>query len=200
MADADEEQDSQVLESSIPTITDDEKIFLCAVHKGSESQLKKLLDAKGSMVNTKSAVKGLTGLHIAAGKGDVACTKLLIEANARVDAADSMKMLPLHFAADCKSSEVTSLLLATEKAKAAIDAQDEDGSTALHHAAYAGRVDVTKALLAAGASKDISDAKGKTALEEAKERDHAEVVAAFEGEPAADTGGDEAQDGAAATN
>ena len=36
-----------------------------------------------------------------------------------------MKLLPLHYAADNESAEVTNILLENPKAKAAIDAQDE---------------------------------------------------------------------------
>ena len=53
---------------------------------------------------------------------------------------------------------------------------DNDGNTALHYAAYCGKIQVVEALLNAGADKAVKNKFGKTALDEAQEKNHPAIV------------------------
>jgi len=90
-------------------------------------------------------------LQIAAGKGEIAIVKLLLDSGAAVDGIKQQAPTPLHYAAANGHKAVVDLLL-SKGAKA--DARTESGGTPLHLAAFKGYELVAKALLAAGAPVD----------------------------------------------
>lgn len=55
--------------------------------------------------------EGRTALQFACGFGELACARILLEANARVDAVDKNKNTALHYAAGYGQKETVELLL-----------------------------------------------------------------------------------------
>jgi hypothetical protein len=95
---------------------------------------------------------GLTPLHRAANRGDLATVKALLEKGADVNARGLAKQTPLHLAV---TKEIAQLLISKG---AQIEARDRYGRTPLFWAAGAGRKDVAEALLAGGAQADAPEA------------------------------------------
>ena len=86
-------------------------------------------------------------------------------------------MYSLHHAAHRGDLSIANLLL---QAGATVDAVEDNGWTALHNAAYHGKIQVVEALLNAGADKAVKATsgywEGKTALDEAQEKNHPAIV------------------------
>jgi ankyrin repeat protein len=55
--------------------------------------------------------EGRTALHFAAGYGEIACAKLLIEAKAKLDLVDNNQNTALHYAAGYGQAESVKLLV-----------------------------------------------------------------------------------------
>ena len=86
----------------------------------------------------------------------VACVKLLIEAEANLDATNYRASTALHYATLNEDATIMSLLI---KAGANVDAVDDHGWTALH---FATGVDCVEVLLDAGASPNLRSFDGET--------------------------------------
>jgi hypothetical protein len=95
---------------------------------------------------------GLTPLHRAANRGDLAAVEELLAKGADVNALALANQTPLHLAV---TKEIAQLLISKG---AQIEARDRWGRTPLFWAAGAGRKDVVQALLAAGAQPDAAEA------------------------------------------
>ena len=91
-----------------------------------------------------------------------ACFELLRDAGANLEASDSERNRPLHYAAERGHLELVSLLV---QARVNVDATGNHGATALHLAARVsdGRTnDCVDVLLANGASVNARDSSGET--------------------------------------
>ena len=116
---------------------------------------------------------GATALHWAAHWDDVEVADLLIDAGARVNAANDYGVVPLLLAATNGSTAMVARLLS---AGADPNAGDENGATPLMFAARTGRIEVAEALLDRGAGVGVKDAAhGQTALMWAASAGHPEV-------------------------
>lgn len=105
--------------------------------------------------------KGLTPLHVAAGKGDALTVKTLLAECGGANVVDDHNATPLHYAASSGSVDTMSFLL---KAGADIQARDEDGDAPLEWAGEKGQSEGVKFLLGAGAKIDATDKRMRTAL------------------------------------
>lgn len=113
-----------------------------------------------------------TPLHVAAGLGNVRCTKLLLSYSADVRVQlGAARSTPLHLAAEEGSAECTRLLL---NAGAALEAKNSRGQTAMHLAALAQSVETLDVLIRVGARVNAEDDNGRTPL-------HAAVAKALRG-------------------
>ncbi len=103
---------------------------------------------------------GLTPLHHAANRGDLAAVEALLTKGADVNARGLAKQTPLHLAV---TKEIAQRLISKG---AHIEARDNRGRTPLFLAAGAGRKEVVEALLADGAQADAPevDDTARTAL------------------------------------
>ena len=90
-----------------------------------------------------------------------ACFKLLRDAGANLEAADSDRLTPLHLAASFANVEIMTLLV---EAGANVNAASYIDSTALHFAAF-NSADCVDVLLARGASVNARDRYGRTPLD-----------------------------------
>ena len=114
------------------------------------------------------------GLVLAVKEGHLEVVRLLLEAGADKDAANTDGSTALFFAAQNGHLEVVRLLL---EAGADKDAADTDGWTALHIAAQEGHLEVVRLLLEAGIDTDAAeDTDGWTALLLASWKGHLEVA------------------------
>ncbi len=107
--------------------------------------------------------RGMTGLHIAASKGDLEFATILLEGGAKVDHANGNGYQAIHSAAGAGQLEMVELLLAKG---ADPSASDNSGFTPLHDAAAAGNEALVKLLLDKGASKDATIREGWKDLKE----------------------------------
>lgn len=111
-------------------------------------------------------------MHVAAGLGNVHCTKLLLSHGADVRVQMGVaRSTPLHLAAEEGSAECTRLLL---NAGASWEARNSRGQTAMHLAALAQSVETMDVLISVGAMVDTEDNEGRTPL-------HAAVAKALRG-------------------
>jgi ankyrin repeat protein len=91
-----------------------------------------------------------------------ACFELLRDAGANLEASDSERNRPLHYAAERGYLEFVSLLV---QARVNVDATGNHGATALHLAARSSRrgaADCVEVLLSAGASVNARNDSGRT--------------------------------------
>lgn len=120
-----------------------------------------------------SQADGMTALHWAAYRDDVALVKQFLKAGAQADAANRYGVTPLALACTNGNDEIVTLLL---DAGADANTTLHGGETVLMTAARAGKPGPVKALLARGAKVNARDGKGQTALMWAAAEGHAEVV------------------------
>src|SRR5262245_2600599 len=128
---------------------------------------------RGSDVNAAQA-DGATALHWAAYHGDASLTQALLDAGANVAAANRNGSTPLWLAASQGDAPVVEALL-----KGGADANEPLplGRRPLMLAARSGKVDAGQALLAGGADANAKeDARGTTALMQAADQGHANVI------------------------
>lgn len=122
--------------------------FLGLVKSGDTVAVGVLVSNKAGYVNSRDK-DGLTGLHVASSRGDIAMAGLLISGGALVDARAYDGSTPLHAAAAANSGEVVALLLSRG---ADISSKNKDGLTPLQLA------EKVKAEKAAGVLKTSKDA------------------------------------------
>jgi ankyrin repeat protein len=124
-------------------------------------------------VNAKQP-DGMTALHWAVQRRDLAMTNLLLEAGADFAATNRTGAKPLYLAAINGDAAVMARLIdAGEDANAILTAE---GETVLMLTAYTGNPDAVKLLLDRGADANAQQFRGQTALMWAAAEGHADVV------------------------
>lgn len=130
----------------------------------------------GESVNSRDA-HGVPALLLAAGAGNVAVMRFLLENGANPNLFDKKKRTtPLIAAAELGESNMVRLLL---EYKADPNRPDATGETALMKAARFGAVDAVRVLIGANADLNATDYSGHTALwhaEEARKRQAAKLL------------------------
>jgi ankyrin repeat protein len=135
--------------------------------------VRKLL-ASGSNVNVAQG-DGMTALHWAAERGDLALTNVLVKAHANLKATTRIgSYTPLQIASKGGNAAVVRALI---NAGADVNAVTTSGATALHLAAASGNADAVTALIEKGANVNAKESEwGQTPLVFAAEYDRADVI------------------------
>jgi len=110
---------------------------------------------------------------MAAGKGDTASIKKLLDAGYDIDEKNNIGVTALMFAAMRGEFDAVKLLI---KRGAAVNTQSKEGLTALHAASFNGQTKIVQFLLDNGANINLRDKNGNTALDAAKTFNRQEVV------------------------
>lgn len=165
-----------------------------AAHKG-HKEFVDLLLKYGADVNARNteveAYRGdnwsMTPMHSAVLGGNIRLVMALIEKHAKVDEPNYHDLRPLYYAAWNGNAEIVSLLL---KHGADINAKGRDpysfnsaynaGHMALHIAARKGHLEAVRVLIENGTDVYAQAKSGKSALDEARESRHPEVVKLIE--------------------
>eukprot|EP01046_Picozoa_sp_COSAG06_P066388 COSAG06_NODE_16725_length_984_cov_2.352542_1_plen_174_part_10 len=137
-----------------------------ACNNGDDDAVRRLL-AEG--VDPNTADQGWPVLCLTAFGGHTAVVKLLLSANASVDAPMQDGATPLYIAAQKGHTAALELLLAAE---ASVDAPGKNGATPLFMAAQNGHTAAIELLLAARASVDAPVQDGATPLFIAAQKGH----------------------------
>jgi len=133
-----------------------------------------LLHHKGADLHVRGN-NGFTPLHSAANFGDLEVTQKLIEYDDDVNAKTAFGWTPLHMASNGEYFQDGSVLQLLLEHGADINALEPFGWTPLHWASYNGMLEIVRLLLKHGADVETK-ANGKTAMQDAGERGHDEVV------------------------
>jgi len=145
----------------------------------------RLLAESNADVNSTTADE-FSPLYIACQQGHTECVRALLESNACPDLARPQEgATALYIASQNGHTACVEALLGAGSSTATVDLPMSDGSTPLMIACYFQHVRVVEMLLRAGASLAVRDKRGRDALEWAKKRNDALVVALVQEELAA---------------
>jgi hypothetical protein len=126
-------------------------------------------------------LRGLTPLHLAAERDNLAVAMLLLDRGASINAQSDGGRTALHLAARSATAPTVEMLL--ERGKADPNAQTAKGRTSLHYAASKAedgdqeRRDVIRVLRDYGADPTVVDREGETARDVAQKRGHWDAAA-----------------------
>jgi ankyrin repeat protein len=153
--------------------------LMLATVEGQAEAARTIIDVSGAKLDLADA-SGNQALHLAALRGDLDLTRLLLLAGAATEARNHEGMTALSVASSVRHDDevagvghaaVVRLLLA---GRADIEAGDSKGATPLMIAAAAGNAPLVKLLLQKGAKVDAVDTTGLSALELAMRGAHDE--------------------------
>ncbi len=141
---------------------------------GDRETAERLLDGDGGLANAV-AEDGFGPLGLASFFNHEPVVRLLLERDARVDAASSneMRVMPLHSAAAARSVPIARLLLERGAPVNARQGTSGLGFTPLMEAALNGQTEMVDLLLEYGADRTMRDEKGQTAGDHARQNGHA---------------------------
>jgi ankyrin repeat protein len=148
-------------------------IFEATALPGAEARAAELLAAEDGLARAFSS-DGFTPLHLASFFGRLDMVKLLLVRGAEVNAVarNPMAVQPLHSATALRDGAIIALLL---DHGADVNARQAGGWTPLHAAAVFGDLPLVEMLMNRGAADRAND-QGKTALDLAVEKGHAQVA------------------------
>jgi hypothetical protein len=128
----------------------------------------------GKLKQPDELVNYMPELIRAAGNGDIATVRELLERGANVNTRDSeLSWTPLMSAALSGNSDIVRLLI--EKG-ARVNAQDKFSWTSLMIASRSGHIDIVRVMLDAGADINAKTSTGYTSLMAASKQGHADIV------------------------
>jgi len=120
--------------------------------RGDADALRVLLGEDPDLIEETFGEDGASLLHLAAGRGAVESTRLLLGRGTDANVRDRRLRTPLHYAAEEGQEEAARLLA---ERGAGVNAQDEQGWTPMRLAVHGGNVEVLRLLADRGAETDI---------------------------------------------
>ena len=158
-----------VLEFLPPDAEQGRKMMLAAEEDDSVALEKLLKSPRSPDVRDE---RGCTPLLLAAMRGRLGPTRLLLEAGAELE-AQTYVMVPLHAAASRGHLDVARALV---EAGAEKDPTTQNGLTPIHFAATHGHLDIVRFLVESGADYHLTARNGSTALDAAIAQEHDEIA------------------------
>jgi len=147
------------------------------------ADLMRLLAEENAAINMMTE-DGFSPLYISCQQGHASCVHVLLELGATPNAARPQEgATPLYIASQNGRASCVGALL--DSGQVTVDLPMYDGSTPLMIACFFEHVRIVEMLLRAGASLEARDQRGRGALEWARERNDALVVALVQEESAA---------------
>ncbi|XP_065194671.1 osteoclast-stimulating factor 1-like [Sycon ciliatum] len=144
----------------------DEGDILYVLEKGADGWWKAKVGGKEGFIPhnyvSESAETIDNPMHEAAKRANFQFVKECISNSVSVNGLDKAGSTPLHWAAQCGSEEIVSLLLGQSGIQ--INVQNKLGDTPMHAAAWKGHPGALKLLLDAGATKTLKNQEKKTPL------------------------------------
>ncbi|KAM3298985.1 hypothetical protein ACQJBY_040469 [Aegilops geniculata] len=116
--------------------------------------------SKGPGPASKTNELELGEIHVSAREGEMEDLKKHLESGVEINARDSRKRTPLHWAVDRGHLGAVELLVLSN---ADVNAQDDEGQTPLHYAVRREREDIAQLLVGQHADLQIKDGDGNTA-------------------------------------
>ncbi|KAG2467169.1 ASB3 protein, partial [Polypterus senegalus] len=134
-----------------------------AAYSDSHKSLRLLIKAgnSSSYLNSKT-FEGQTALHLAASRGNVRSSEILLKAGAQVNETTNELETPLFLAVGSGNTDTVNLLI--EHGANVDGSHSLCGWNSLHQAAFQGATDIMKTLLEKGANKEFQDDYGITPL------------------------------------
>jgi hypothetical protein len=128
---------------------------------GGHCEIVEWLLNRGADPNLREDEGFLTPLHVAAGRGQVEISRMLLQHKVDQNALDKHGQTPLHLASQQGHIDVARLLL---EHGVDVNAQDNNRSTALHLASEESKLEVARLLLEYVADVEVEDNSGRTPL------------------------------------
>lgn len=168
-------EQSAVAEAILEYVTPD---LFEAVALGYQERAAALLALQPELANAV-APDGFTPLTLAAFFGRLELTELLLRHGAHVNLASQnvAQVMPLHSAVAAQQLAIAQTLIAHG---ADVNAQQPGAFTPLHGAAQNGQIDMIELLLRHGADINARASRDRSALDFAREEQHAAVIALLE--------------------
>ena len=158
-----------------------------ALHMEEKNQVGKPYDKVQFLINNSANINVVnqaycTSVYVAIDNFHEDIAKLLVENGAVLDNRITKSHSPLIASLESADAKMTEYLLqhgALLNVSDMVCIPEDNGMTPLHLASLWGYVEDIKVMLKYGADPTIKDKKGKTALDYAKEKGYAEIVALF---------------------
>ena len=147
-----------------------------SVQTGNHNNIKALLTPEFP-VDTPLTDGGMTGLHIAWSRGDLAAAEIFLDAGSDLSKTDKLGRTALHFAASIGTNlELIELLI---NKGANVNSQSSGGETPLMKAISFDNADAAKCLLEKGADAEIENTMNRNSYSFAKASRNDEILTAM---------------------
>lgn len=143
--------------------------FFTIIAQENKEEIRRMI-SQGFDVKTKDSSKK-TALHIALEHSNLEAVKILLDANANVNAKDKYNRTPLLMIDENIEENTVEIVRLLIQKGADVNAQDKEKRTALMFACDDDNLEIVKMLLEAGANPNLKDEDGETALDKTDEEE-----------------------------
>ena len=137
------------------------------------NKMQHLLNYDQNLVNAMRTINQLSALSIAAQKGNLDATNMLLDNNANIDHNDIRKNTPLQHAIGFQHQDIAKILI---QANANVNAKNTDCVSILQRATMGNDSELVQILLTKGANVTTPDVNGTTALHWAAHLNNKQII------------------------